>query len=891
MTDDKRIYLKDYQTPNYWIRKTHLHVSIFDDVTRVQSSLHIERNGVHNEPLILDGEAMTLTAINVDGVALDESQYTVDESTLEVHQLPQSFQLQTVVEIKPELNKTLSGLYESKGMYCTQCEAQGFRRITYYLDRPDVLSEFITTIDADKAQYPVLLSNGNKINEVDLDQGRHQVTWHDPHPKPCYLFALVAGDLACKEDVFTTVGGRNVDLRFYVEPKDLDKLDHGIASLKASMKWDEEVYGREYDLNNYMVVAVSHFNMGAMENKGLNIFNTSCVLADPDNATDASYQRVEGVIAHEYFHNWSGNRVTCRDWFQLSLKEGFTVFRDAQFTSDMNSETVKRIEDVNILRTMQFAEDAGPQAHPIRPDSYIAIDNFYTMTVYEKGAEVIRMMRVLLGWENFRKGSDLYFGRHDGSAATCDDFVQAMEDASGDDLTQFKNWYSQSGTPSVKVNAEYDAEQQTYTLHFAQSCAPTPGQETKAPFVIPVELALFDGSGDELALLPEASKAEASKGENAALRGNQHSGHVFVLSEPEQSITFTGIACKPIPSLLRGFSAPVNLSFDYKPAEYALLMQCESNGFNRWQAGQAWAEQLLQAEIKSGETLSSQRTAYVSALSRVLADKTVDAAVKAEMLRLPSDNLLLETQQPMRVTATAEATDDFMAFIGRELGMQLEAIYHVNFQANYEVNAEAIAKRRLKNNALILLLAGNASQYWSVCVEQLESANNLTDRLAALDAMVRFGYNNKSTHFDAFYQTWQHEDLIVDRWFALQTINPRDDVLAEVEQLLEHPAFAYDNPNRLRSVIGSFCRFNFRQFYREDGKGFELLADVLRKVDAINPQMAARLAGFFNSWRKLPNTEQQPQQAQVKALLESLLASDLSKNTYEILNNALNWQG
>ncbi len=883
MVSSQRVYLKDYQPPAYWIRKVHLHVSIFDKITRVQSSLLIERNlekGAHNEPLVLDGEALQLEAINVDGIALDESRYQVTDDTLTVEQLPNSFQLQTVVTITPDENKTLSGLYESKGMYCTQCEAQGFRRITYYLDRPDVLAEFITTIDADKQHFPVLLSNGNQINAFDLDDGRHQVTWHDPFPKPCYLFALVAGDLACKEDQFVTMSGKPVALKFYVEPKDLTKLDHAIESLKAAMRWDEQTYGREYDLDNYMIVAVSHFNMGAMENKGLNIFNTSCVLADPDNAMDSGYQRVEGVIAHEYFHNWSGNRVTCRDWFQLSLKEGFTVFRDAQFSADMNSETIKRIEDVNLLRTMQFAEDAGPQAHPIRPDSYIAIDNFYTLTVYEKGAEVIRMLKVLLGWEKFRQGCDLYFDRYDGSAATCDNFVQAMQNVSGIDLSQFKYWYSQAGTPLVTVTANYDAVKQTYTLHFLQTCTPSPNQTVKQPFVIPIELALFDGSGELLTL----------KTNDQALKGDKEKGYVFVLSAAEQSITFEAIVRQPIPSLLRGFSAPVNLSFNYQPEEYALLMQCETDGFNRWQAGQTWAEQLLQAEIKSGETLTSQRKAYATALSRVLADKSVDPAIKAEMLHLPSDNLLLEKQQPMQVQTTANALDHFNQYLGQTLAMQLMAIYQANQQVNlqeaYQVDAISIAKRSLKNIALFLLAAAGVNEAIQWSEQQFEQATNLTDRVAALDIMVRFNHPNKNKYFDIFYQRWQHEDLIVDRWFSLQAINPNDAVIDDIRQLMQHPAFALDNPNRLRALIASFCRFNFRQFYREDGQGLALLADVLIDVDRINPQMAARMAGFFNSWRKLPTD----QQVFVESLLTQLLSQKLSSNTYEILNNALTWQ-
>ncbi|MDY7025754.1 MAG: aminopeptidase N, partial [Pseudomonadota bacterium] len=582
MNTPATIYRKDYQPPHFLITETFLDVDIRLARTRVKSRLTMSRHGEHHEPLILNGQSLQLISVQLDGVDLTPEQYEATDETLSITGLPAKFELAIEVEIQPKDNLSLEGLYCSNGMYCTQCEAEGFRRITYYLDRPDVLSVFTTRIEADSDQYPVLLSNGNQLAQETISSTRHAVTWYDPHPKPCYLFALVAGDLACKSDYFRTAEGRDVSIEFYVEPKDLDKLEHGVQSLKNAMRWDEETYGLSYDLDRYMIVAVSHFNMGAMENKGLNIFNTSCVLASPDTATDKGYQLVEGVIAHEYFHNWSGNRVTCRDWFQLSLKEGFTVFRDAQFSADMNSTTIKRIEDVQLLKSMQFPEDAGPQAHPIRPDSYITIDNFYTMTVYEKGAEVIRMFSTLLGWPAFRAGSDLYFERHDGQAVTCDDFIQAMEDASGKDLSQFSRWYSQAGTPTVKVRDHYDAELQTYTLNLSQTTPATPGQAQKLPLVIPIRFGFLTAEGEPLVLATGSEAVEED---------------LLLLTEQEQTVVFKDVKQKPTPSLLRDFSAPVYLDYVYSNEQLANLMRHDENEYNRWQAGQAWAMNILQANI------------------------------------------------------------------------------------------------------------------------------------------------------------------------------------------------------------------------------------------------------------------------------------------------------
>lgn len=569
------IHLKDYRAPDYLIDETHLTFELFEDHTLVHAQLVMRRNPAAGDglpPLVLDGQQLELLDLHLDDVPLAAGDYQLTDSHLSLQPTQARFVIDSTVRIHPESNTALEGLYKSGGMFCTQCEAEGFRKITFYLDRPDVMSVFTTTLSADKQAYPILLSNGNPIASGEEEDGRHWATWQDPFKKPAYLFALVAGDLWCIEDSFRTLSGRDVALRIYVEPENIGKLQHAMDSLKKSMKWDEEVYGREYDLDIFMIVAVNDFNMGAMENKGLNIFNSSCVLAHPDTATDAAHQRVEAVVAHEYFHNWSGNRVTCRDWFQLSLKEGFTVFRDAEFSADMNSRTVKRIEDVAFLRTHQFAEDAGPMAHPVRPDSYMEISNFYTLTIYEKGAEVLRMIHTLLGAEAFRKGSDLYFERHDGQAVTCDDFVQAMEDASGQDLAQFKRWYTQSGTPRLAVEDCYDAHAKTYTLTFRQSCPATPGQERKEPFVIPVAMGLLDSYGRELPLRL-AGEAEAAG-----------TSRVLAVTEAVQSFTFVEVPVQPLPSLLRGFSAPVKLHYPYGRDQLMFLMQHDSDGFNRWEA-------------------------------------------------------------------------------------------------------------------------------------------------------------------------------------------------------------------------------------------------------------------------------------------------------------------
>ncbi|WP_017938403.1 aminopeptidase N [Zestomonas thermotolerans] len=882
----KTIYLKDYQAPEYLIDETHLNFELFEDHTLVHARLVMRRNperqaatGVALPPLVLDGQQLELLAVALDDVALSPADYQLDDSHLTLQPKSESFVVSSSVRIHPELNTALEGLYKSGKMFCTQCEAEGFRKITYYLDRPDVMSRFTTTLSGEKLKYPVLLSNGNLIASGAGEGGRHWATWEDPFKKPAYLFALVAGDLWCVEDSFTTMSGREVTLRIYVEPENIDKCQHAMDSLKRAMKWDEEVYGREYDLDIFMIVAVNDFNMGAMENKGLNIFNSSCVLARAETATDAAHQRVEGVVAHEYFHNWSGNRVTCRDWFQLSLKEGFTVFRDASFSADMNSRTVKRIEDVAFLRTHQFAEDAGPMAHPVRPDSYMEISNFYTLTVYEKGAEVLRMIHTLLGAETFRKGSDLYFERHDGQAVTCDDFVKAMEDASGLDLTQFKRWYTQSGTPRLAVSESYDAAAGTYSLTFRQSCPPTPGQPSKLPFVIPVEMGLLDARGQDLPL--------RLQGEAAAVGTNR----VLSVTEEEQTFTFVDIPEKPLPSLLRGFSAPVKLSFPYDRDQLMFLMQHDSDGFNRWEAGQQLAVQVLQELIgqqQRGEPLVVDAR-LVQALRSVLENEALDQAMVAEMLSLPSEAYLTEISE----VADVEAIHAAREFARRQLAEALFEPLWKRYQANREVSrqtpyvAEAahFARRSLQNIALSYLMLSERPEVLAACQEQFEACDNMTERLAALAVLVNSPFaQERDKALAAFAERFKEDPLVMDQWFSVQAACPLPGGLERVKALMEHPAFNLKNPNKVRALIGAFAGQNLINFHQADGSGYRFLADIVIRLNVLNPQIAARQLAPLTRWRKYDSARQ----ALMRGELERILASgELSSDVYEVVSKSL----
>jgi len=876
------IYLKDYQAPDYLIDETHLTFELFEDHTLVHAQLVMRRNparGAGLPPLVLDGQQLELLAVSMDDHALQAADYQLDDSHLTLQPNAASFKLDTSVKIHPESNTALEGLYKSGSMFCTQCEAEGFRKITYYLDRPDVMSKFTTTVIAEQHRYPVLLSNGNPVGSGPQEDGRHWATWEDPFMKPAYLFALVAGDLWCVEDTFTRQSGRDVTLRIYVEPENIDKCQHAMTSLKKSMRWDEEVYGREYDLDIFMIVAVNDFNMGAMENKGLNIFNSSCVLARAETATDAAHQRVEAVVAHEYFHNWSGNRVTCRDWFQLSLKEGFTVFRDSEFSADMNSRTVKRIEDVAYLRTHQFAEDAGPMAHAVRPESFIEISNFYTLTVYEKGSEVVRMVRTLLGAEGFRKGSDLYFERHDGQAVTCDDFIKAMEDANGVDLTQFKRWYTQAGTPRLAVSESYDSAAQTYSLTFRQSYPATPDKVEKQPFVIPVELGLLDAQGNDIEL--------RLQGEAAAVGTSR----VLSVTEAEQTFTFVDIAAKPLPSLLRGFSAPVKLSFPYDRDQLMFLMQHDSDGFNRWEAGQQLSVQVLQeliAQHQQGAALVLDQR-LLTALGTVLANEQLDQAMVAEMLSLPSEAYLTEISEVADVDAIHAARE----FARKQIADQLFDALYARYQANrgvsrtteYVAAAEHFARRSLQNIALSYLMLSGKPEVLAATLEQFDACDNMTERLTALAVLVNSPFETeRAKALEVFAETFKDNPLVMDQWFSVQAGSTLPGGLARVKALMQHPAFTLKNPNKVRALIGAFAGQNLINFHAADGSGYRFLADLVIELNALNPQIASRQLAPLTRWRKYDSARQ----ALMKSELERILASgSLSSDVYEVVSKSL----
>ncbi|MBM5457740.1 aminopeptidase N [Pseudomonas sp. P66] len=876
------IYLKDYQAPEYLIDETHLTFELFEDHTLVHAQLVMRRNparGAGLPPLVLDGQQLELLAVSMGDHALQAADYQLDDSHLTLQPNAASFTLDTSVKIHPESNTALEGLYKSGSMFCTQCEAEGFRKITYYLDRPDVMSKFTTTVIAEQHRYPVLLSNGNPVGSGPQDDGRHWATWEDPFMKPAYLFALVAGDLWCVEDTFTRQSGRDVTLRIYVEPENIDKCQHAMTSLKKSMRWDEEVYGREYDLDIFMIVAVNDFNMGAMENKGLNIFNSSCVLARAETATDAAHQRVEAVVAHEYFHNWSGNRVTCRDWFQLSLKEGFTVFRDSEFSADMNSRTVKRIEDVAYLRTHQFAEDAGPMAHAVRPESFIEISNFYTLTVYEKGSEVVRMVRTLLGAEGFRKGSDLYFERHDGQAVTCDDFIKAMEDANGVDLSQFKRWYSQAGTPRLAVSESYDSTAQTYSLTLRQSYPATPDKVEKQPFVIPVELGLLDAQGNDIDLRLQGEDTAAG------------TSRVLSVTEAEQTFTFVDIAAKPLPSLLRGFSAPVKLSFPYDRDQLMFLMQHDSDGFNRWEAGQQLSVQVLQeliAQHLQGSALVLDQR-LVTALGTVLANEQLDQAMVAEMLSLPSEAYLTEISEVADVDAIHAARE----FARKQIADQLFDALYARYQANrgvsrtteYVAAAEHFARRSLQNIALSYLMLSGKPEVLAATLEQFDACDNMTERLTALAVLVNSPFESERANaLEVFADNFKDNPLVMDQWFSVQAGSTLPGGLARVKALMQHPAFTLKNPNKVRALIGAFAGQNLINFHAADGSGYAFLADLVIELNALNPQIASRQLAPLTRWRKYDSARQ----ALMKSELERILASgSLSSDVYEVVSKSL----
>ncbi len=868
----KTIRREDYRAPDYRIETVELEFDLAEDVTRVKARLRVRRNGDEVRPLVLDGDEVELVALALDGRRLGEGEYRLDDSSLTIPEPPEAFTLDIETAVCPAANTKLSGLYVSKGVFCTQCEAEGFRRITFFLDRPDVLAVYRTTIRAERAKCPVLLSNGNLVEEGALADGRHFAVWHDPFPKPSYLFALVAGDLTCREDSFVTRSGREVALRIFCEHGKEERTAHAMNSLKRAMRWDEDRFGFEYDLDLFNIVAVSDFNMGAMENKSLNVFNDKAILADPETATDADYAYIDKVVAHEYFHNWTGDRITCRDWFQLSLKEGLTVFRDQEYSSDTRSRPVERIHDVRGLRGRQFIEDAGPLAHPVRPDSYIEINNFYTATVYDKGAEVIRMMHSILGEDGFQKGMRLYVERHDGEAATCDDFVAAMEDANDADLGQFTLWYSQAGTPEVTVEGRY--EDGAYALTLEQRLRPTPGQPDKKPMHIPIAVGLLDAQGSGIPLRLEGEPAGAA----ATTR-------VLPLSEPRQSFRFPGVPEPRALSVNRTFSAPINIRHAQSGAERAFLMAHDEDPFARWEAGQQFATELL-LKRASGDA-SPFDPAFVEAVGHILDDGRLDPAFAAEAISLPGEDYLAERMAVVDVEAVHAAREALRQEVATALRHLLVRVFEANRQTGpYSPDPAQSGRRALKNAALGFLgaLAGRDGELRGLISGQFREAGNMTDRIAALRILVDLDAPERQDALEAFYDRFRDEPLALDKWFALQAVSALPDTLSRVEGLLSHPAFSIRNPNKVRALVGSFTAANPLRYHAGDGSGYAFHAERTLELDPVNPQVAARLLAPLGRWRRFD----QGRQAKMKEALNRILrAPKLSRDVYEIASKSL----
>ncbi|MDZ7841943.1 MAG: aminopeptidase N [Gammaproteobacteria bacterium] len=863
------VRLEDYRPPDYVVDEVDLLFRLDPGATRVHARLKCRRAGAHDRPLRLDGEDLELSRVLLDGRELAADDYRLTDDSLTIPAPGDAFELEIETVIHPDRNTELSGLYISSGNFCTQCEAEGFRRITYFPDRPDVLATYTTTMVAEADRFPVMLSNGNLVESASIEGGMRRVVWHDPHPKPSYLFALVAGDLACIEDRFTTMGGKPVDLYVYTQHHNIDKCGHAMRALKNAMRWDEEQYGREYDLERFHIVAVDDFNMGAMENKGLNIFNSQYVLARPDTATDADYENIEGIVGHEYLHNWSGNRVTCRDWFQLSLKEGFTVFRDQQFSADMGSAGVKRIQDVNVLRTLQFREDSGPMAHPVRPGSYQEINNFYTVTVYNKGAEVVRMLHHLLGPEGFRRGTDLYFDRHDGQAVTTEEFVKALEDANDADLSRFRLWYDQAGTPAITVAEDYDAETGRYTLTLSQHTPDTPGQTDKKPFHIPVDAALLDSTGRAMPVWPEGAESG-----------------VLALQEASQTYDFE-VDEKPVPSLLRGFSAPVRLEIDRPADDWYFLMTHDTDPFVRWDAGQQMATTILTTlvtDIQSGRAPDVPEH-FVSAFRRVLIDGEGDRQFQAEMLRLPGEGYLAESFEVIDPEAISRARHTLKKTLASRLEADILARYHaIETGGEYRPESRQIGARALRNCCLSYLVALDTAGNRALAAAQFEAADNMTDRLAALQSLAGTDSVERDRALESFHEEWQSEPLIINKWLSVQATSPASDTLERVLALAEHPAFDVRNPNKVRALIGAFAQGNPLHFHRPDGKGYELVGDYVLELDRLNPQVAARLASPFSFWRHYEATRRDLMRAQLERIRRS---GGLSRDVGEIVSKAL----
>lgn len=865
--------LEDYRPSDFQIDKVELDISLDKAETRVISRMAIQRNpeGKAGAPLVLDGDELVLKAVSLDGLPLDSSAYQATPQSLVIPSLPEEpFELVVETVLDPTANTKLMGLYRSSGNYCTQCEAEGFRRITYFLDRPDVMTIYTTRLEADRDEAPILLANGNPVEKGDIPgTNRHYAIWHDPFLKPSYLFAVVGGKLDHVSKNFTTMNGRTVEIAVYVEKGKGERAAYALDALERSMRWDEEVFGREYDLDVFNVVAVSDFNMGAMENKGLNIFNDKYVLASSETATDADYVGVESVIAHEYFHNWTGNRITCRDWFQLCLKEGLTVFRDQEFSSDQRSRPVYRISEVKTLRSRQFPEDAGPLAHPVRPTQYKEINNFYTATVYEKGAELVRMIKTLIGAENFRRGMDIYFERNDGTAATVEDFIAAFEIASGRDLSAFARWYGQAGTPRVTVKGSYDSAGRTYRLDFTQQTAPTPGQPDKIPMVIPVSLGLVGQNGD----LPLNSDKVNSDG-------------VFVLDKAEDSIIFTDVSEAPVPSVFRNFSAPVRISLDIDNAGLLTLLTRDSDPFNRWQAAQTVAMRIL-VRMTAGEDCSSEIEGFSEALlSFAKTEAAKDPAFTALVLTLPSEiDIAQEIGSDLDPDAIFAARETLKKHVAATLYEILSPLYGTLVDNGpYSPDAASAGKRSLRNLCLDLIACHDNAEGEKLAARQLETATNMTDRLAALTVISRIPGEPREAALTAFGERYRDEPLVLDKWFVLQAVIPEDGVIERIRKLTLHPAYAISNPNRVRSLFGAFSMSNQTQFNRADGKGYALLADLALELDAINPQITARLLTAFGPWRTMNAVRRQHAE---EALRRIAARSNLSRDTSDIVQRSL----
>ncbi|HFD3977162.1 TPA: aminopeptidase N [Vibrio parahaemolyticus] len=858
-------YRKDYQAPSHTITDIDLTFDLYDNDTIVTALSKVVQKG-ESTTLELDGEGLELRSVKVNGE--DWAHHEVKEASLVLSDLPAEFELEIITKIDPEANTALEGLYKSGGAFCTQCEAEGFRRITYYLDRPDVLAKYTTKVIADKATYPYLLSNGNRIAQGEAENGRHWVQWQDPHPKPAYLFALVAGDFDVLRDKYTTMSGRNVDLEIFVDKGNLDRAGHAMTSLINSMKWDEERFGLEYDLDIYMIVAVDFFNMGAMENKGLNIFNSKFVLANDQTATDRDYLGIEAVIGHEYFHNWTGNRVTCRDWFQLSLKEGLTVFRDQEFSSDLGSRAVNRIDNVRIIRGPQFAEDASPMSHPIRPDKVIEMNNFYTLTVYEKGSEVIRMYHTLLGEEGFQKGMKLYFERHDGTAATCEDFVSAMEDATGVDLKQFRLWYSQSGTPTLRVNSEYNAEAKTYALTVEQFTEATQDQAEKQALHIPFDIELYDSKGQVIPLIINGESVH----------------NVLDIKQDKQTFVFENVVEQPVPSLLREFSAPVKLEYDYSDAELIFLMKHATNDFARWDASQMLLAKYIRQNVTNVQTGSEVQLSedLIDAFRGVLLDENLEPAFIAQVFSLPSINEITGWYKQIDVDAVNTVLTSITVSLSAALEDELSATYHTLKQAEYTIDHAAIGKRALRNQCLQFLAHTDKGN--TLVKAQYEAANNMTDTIAAMSAANSAQLECREELMADYSDKWKHDGLVMDKWFALQGTNPAEDALEKVKATMNHEAFSLKNPNRTRSLIGSFLAANPVRFHDKSGSGYQFAGEILRQLNDSNPQVASRMIDPLLKFRKYDEARQ----AMIRAELEKLKAMDnLAKDLFEKVTKAL----